>query len=41
MNKTKIDEYMKAAWARFIYDLPVGIVALVMLALLICRAATV
>lgn len=30
-----------AAWRQFIRDLPVGIVALVMLALLICRAATV
>lgn len=29
------------AWSRFIRDLPVGMVALVMLALLIVRAATV
>lgn len=32
-------ELIKAAWARFIYDLPMGIVALVMLALLICQMA--
>ena len=36
-----VSHYAKAAWSRFVRDLPVGIVALVAMAALIYRAATV
>lgn len=36
---SRAKELAKTAWQRFLYDLPMGIVALVMLALLICQMA--